>query len=180
MKPYLKQRYCRAKEFENAIQWLINAGIIHKINRIKKLELPVKFYEDFNCFKLYLNDLGLFGAMAGAPASEILVSDNAFTSYKDSFTEQFVAQQFFSSAGENLFYYTNENSTMEIDFVFQTSRVYPVEVKAEENLKSKSLSTVLKNNSALYGVRFSMSSYKMQESMVNVPLALCGEYFTTM
>lgn len=170
----------RAKEFENAIQWLINAGIIHKINRIKKLELPVKFYEDFNCFKLYLNDLGLFGAMAGAPASEILVSDNAFTSYKGSFTEQFVAQQFFSSAGENLFYYTNENSTMEIDFVFQTSRVYPVEVKAEENLKSKSLSTVLKNNSALYGVRFSMSSYKMQENMVNVPLALCGEYFTTM
>ena len=171
----------RAKEFENAICWLINAGIVYKIHRAKKLELPLKFYEDFDCFKLFVNDLGLLGAMTQSPASEILVGNNAFSSYKGSFTEQYVAQQFYSANSgdvnlQNLFYYTNENSTMEIDFAFQSDRVYPVEVKAEQNLKAKSLSTVLKNNESLFGVRFSMADYKEQNQMVNVPLPLAEEY----
>lgn len=173
----------RAKDFENAIQWLINAGLVHKVNRVKKIEMPLKFYEDFDCFKLFVNDLGLLGAMAEAPAGEILVGNNSFSSYKGSFTEQYVAQQFYSSRSssgnnsKNLYYYTNENSTMEIDFVIQTEKVYPIEVKAEENLKAKSLSTVLKHNESLFGIRFSMANYKEQEKMVNVPLGLCGEYF---
>lgn len=175
----------RAKEFENAIQWLINAGLVHKVNRVKKIEKPLKFYEDFDCFKLFVNDLGLLGAMSQASASEILIGNNAFSTYKGSFTEQYVAQQFFCSenaSGEekNLFYYTNENSTMEIDFVIQKEKVYPVEVKAEENLKSKSLSTVLKNNSDLSGIRFSMANYKEQEKMVNVPLSLAWGYFANL
>ena len=171
----------RAKDFENAIQWLINAGLVYKITRVKKLEMPIKFYEDFDCFKLFINDLGLLGAMAQAPAAEILVGNNAFSSYKGSFTEQFVAQQFYSANPGNtdmktLYYYTNDNSTLEIDFTFQTGTIYPTEVKAEQNLKSKSLSTILKNNSKLFGLRFSMANYKEQNQMVNIPLPLTEEY----
>lgn len=175
----------RAKEFENAIQWLINAGLVQKVNRVKKLEVPLKFYEDFDCFKLFINDLGLLGAMAQTPAGEVLVGNNVFSTYKGSFTEQYVAQQFQSAnsgnvAAKMLYYHTNENSTMEIDFAFQTEKVYPVEVKAEQNLKAKSLSTILKNNSRLFGIRFSMSGYKEQNQMVNVPLPLAEEYFRSL
>lgn len=166
----------RAKEFENAIQWLVNAGIVHKITRINKFEMPLKYYEDFESFKLFVNDLGLLGAMTDAPPSEILVGNNIFTNYKGSFTEQFVAQEYFTARQNQLFYYTNENSTNEIDFVTQSDKIYPIEVKAEVNLKSKSLSTVLKNNTSTYGLRFSMSPYKEQERMTNVPLYLAGEY----
>lgn len=167
----------RAKEFENAIQWLINAGLVHKINKVKKLELPLKFYEDFGSFKLFFNDLGLLGAMVDAPAKEILIGNNSFSNYKGSFTEQFICQQFFSSCNKNLFYYSNDNSTLEIDFVMQTEYVIPIEVKAEENLRSKSLSTVLKQYENLYAVRFSMANYKAQEKITNVPLFLPEEYF---
>lgn len=166
----------RAKEFENAIQWLEDAGLVHKVCRVSKMSTPLKFYEKFECFKLFANDLGLLGAMADAPASEILIGNNAFSNYKGSFTEQYVAQQFFSACGKELFYYANENSTLEIDFVFQSSGVFPVEVKAEENLRSKSLSTVLKSDPALHGIRFSMSNYKKQEQMENVPLPLVEEF----
>lgn len=168
----------RAKDFENAIQWLINAGLVHKVSCLKKIGFPVKFYENIDCFKLFLNDLGLLGAMVDAPAKEILIGNNGFSNYKGSFTEQYVAQQYFSATKKNLFYYSNENSTMEIDFVIQTSKVYPIEVKAEENLKSKSLSSVLKQNEELFGIRFSMSNYREQDRMVNVPLYLAEEYFT--
>ena len=140
----------RAKEFENAILWLINAGIVYKITRIKKFEIPIKYYEDFECFKLFVNDLGLLGAMTDAPASEILVGNNIFTNYKGSFTEQFFAQEYFTARNKELFYYTNENSTSEIDFVTQSEKIYPIEIKAEENLRAKSLSTVLKENSSCF------------------------------
>lgn len=166
----------RAKEFENAIQWLEDAGLVHKVCRVSKMSSPLKFYEKFECFKLFANDLGLLGAMADAPASEILIGNNAFSNYKGSFTEQYVAQQFFSACGKDLFYYANDNSTLQIDFVFQSSGVFPVEVKAEENLRSKSLSTVLKSDPALHGIRFSMSNYKKQEQMENVPLPLVEEF----
>lgn len=174
------KKSARSKEFENAIQWLLNAGLIHKVNRVKKLEMPLKFYENFECFKLFMNDLGLLGAMVQAPAAEILVGNNVFSSYKGSFTEQYVAQQFFAASqtlSKNLYYYTNDNSTLEIDFVLQGDMVYPVEVKAEVNLKSKSLSTVLKNNDKLFGLRFSMANYKSQDRIINVPLPLVEEYF---
>ena len=84
------------------------------------------------------------------------------------------------SSLKNLYYYTNENSTMEIDFIMQTDKVYPIEVKAEENLRAKSLFTVLKQNENLTGIRFSMANYREQEKMVNVPLALVEEYFKTL
>lgn len=171
----------RAKEFENAVQWLIDAGLVHKVPRVKKIELPVKFYEDFSAFKLFFNDIGLLSALSDVPAKEILVSTKLMTEYKGAFTEQYVAQQYFSALSSAyilpLYYYSNENSTSEIDFVFQKENVFPVEVKAEENLKAKSLSTILKTNTEITGIRFSMSDYREQERIVNVPLYLAFWYF---
>lgn len=166
----------RAKEYENAVQWLLDAGLIHKVTRIKKFDIPLKFYEETDCFKVFLNDLGLLGAMANVPAKEILVDTKMMTEYKGSFTEQFVEQTYRFAQGEPLYYYSNNNSTAEIDFVIQADRVYPIEVKAEENLKAKSLAQALKTNENLHGLRFSMSDYREEERMTNVPLYL-AEWF---
>lgn len=165
----------RAKEFEDAIQWLVNAGLVYKVNRVDKIELPLKHYEDFDCFKLFLCDLGLLGAMNDTPASHILVGDNIFKEYKGSFTEQYVCQELISAMFIP-YYFSNENSTLEIDFVIQKENVYPIEVKAEENLKSKCLRTIVNNNSSLKGWRFSMSYYRDQDWMVNVPLYFVYEW----
>lgn len=166
----------RAKEFENAIDWLIRAGLVLKVNRVKKLSLPIKFYEDFACFKLFACDLGLLGALIDVPADQLLIGNNGFTDFKGSFTEQFVAQQLRTVLDRDPFYYTNGKSTLELDFVIQTDEVLPVEVKAETNLKAKSLSTVLGQYPDLRALRFSMADYKEQERLVNVPLYLAEEY----
>jgi len=165
----------RAKEYEKAIQWLIDSGLIMKVNKVNQTTLPLKFYEDYSAFKLFVLDLGLLGAMSNIPAKEILVGSNIFSEYKGAFTEQFVAQQLYSENHE-LFYYTNENSTLEIDFVLQEDDVYLLEVKAEVNVHSKSLKTVLDKNESLKGIRFSMLPYKMQERIENIPLYLCDTW----
>lgn len=165
----------RAKEFEDAIQWLVNAGLVYKVNRVKKIDYPLKHYEDFDGFKLFVSDLGLLGAMNDTPASQVLIGDSIFTEYKGSFTEQYICQEILS-AGCTPYYYSNDNSTMEIDFVIQKERIYPIEVKAEENLRSKSLRTVLDSNTNLFGWRFSMSGYREQDRMVNVPLYYAQEW----
>lgn len=137
--------------------------------------MPVKFYEEYESFKLFLSDLGLLGAMSNVPASQILVGDNVFSEYKGAFTEQYVAQQI-KTEGIVPYYYTNANSTMEIDFVIQKEEVHPIEVKAEENLRSKSLKTVIENNPELTGWRFSMSGYRNQDWLINIPLPLIQEW----
>lgn len=165
----------RAKDFEDAIQWLINADLIHKVIRVNKVQRPLKFYEDLSAFKLFVSDLGLLGAMADVTAKEVLTGENFFSEYKGAFTEQYVAQEIIS-LGEKLFYYSKENSPLEIDFLVQKDELYPIEVKAEENLKSKSLRSVYEMNHNLKPVRFSMSNYKEQDWMVNVPLYFVYEW----
>ena len=165
----------RAKDFEDAIQWLINAGLLHKVVRVNKVQRPLKFYEDLSAFKLFLSDLGLLGAMADVTAKEVLTGENFFEEYKGAFTEQFVAQEIIS-LGEKLYYYSKENSPLEIDFLVQKDVVYPLEVKAEENLRSKSLKSIYDSNNELKPVRFSMAGYKEQDWMVNVPLYLVSEW----
>ena len=172
----LIRKGARAKDYEIAIEWLRNAGLILKIPKTKCLEKPLKFYEDIDCFKLFLLDLGLLGAMVDVSAEDVLIGSNAFSSYKGSFTEQYVAQQYFSARSDKLYYYANNNSTLEIDFVAEFKKVYPIEVKAETNLRAKSLSTVLKDNENLFGLRLSMSPYKEQERMCNIPLPLFEKY----
>lgn len=168
----------RAKDFEDAIQWLINAGLLHKILRVNKIERPLKFYEDIGAFKLFLSDLGLLGAMADVTAEEVLTGVNYFSEYKGAFTEQYVAQEIVA-LGQKVYYYSKENSPLEIDFIVQKEELYPIEVKAEVNLKSKSLKTVYDTNNRLCPLRFSMADYKEQEWMVNVPLYLLQEWIKT-
>ena len=165
----------RAKEFEDAIDWLLHAGLIHKISRVSKIEKPLKFYEDFNSFKLFISDLGLLGAMVDVSAKEVLTSQNYFSEYKGAFTEQFVAQELIAN-NETVYYYSKENSKLEIDFLIQKDEIYPIEVKAEENVKAKSLRTVYEENEKLHPVRFSMLNYKNQEWMENVPLYAATEW----
>ncbi|MDY6470285.1 MAG: ATP-binding protein [Succinivibrio dextrinosolvens] len=165
----------RAKEFENAIQWLVDAGLVYKVLRVSKVEKPLKFYEDFDSFKLFILDLGLLGAMTEVDAKDVLVNNNAFTEYKGSFTEQYVLQEL-QSLEKKVYYHSKEHSELELDFVIQNYNVYPIEVKAEENLKSKSLRTIYSENNQLKPVRFSMADYKEQDWMVNVPLYLLAEW----
>ena len=165
----------RAKEFENAIQWLMDAGLVYKVLRVTKIEKPLKFYEDFDAFKLFIVDLGLLGAMVHVSPKDVLVNNNAFTEYKGSFTEQYVLQELVT-LDKNVYYYSKENSSLEIDFIIQKDEVYPIEVKAEENLRAKSLRTVYDSNPALKPCRFSMADYREQDWMTNVPLYLVREW----
>lgn len=168
----------RAKEFELAIQWLVDCGLVYKIPRTAKVAMPVRFYEDFSAFKLYLLDVGLFGAMVNAPASEILIGSNIFSEYKGTFTELYVLQQMVTVRDLDIYYYSTDDSRTEIDFIVQhEGRVTPVEVKAEENLRAKSLRQVVSNDPSLHGLRFSMSDYRQEDWLDNVPLYGVESYF---
>lgn len=165
------QKGARAKDFESAIQWLSDAGMIAKVPRVRKAGIPLKYYEDFSAFKLFLSDLGLMGAMVDAPVSQILTSENVFTEYKGSFTEQFVFQQFQKYISNGIFYYSAENSQAELDFLLQKeTHLVPVEVKAEENLRAKSLRLFAADYPESCAVRISMSPYRQQDWMINLPL----------
>ncbi len=168
----------RAKDFELAIQWLLDAGVIYKVNRIKEPRLPLKFYEDFDAFKLFLLDCGLLACMTDAPADQMLIGNNVFTEFKGAFTEQFVLQQFMA-LGLTPYYWSNSKSPSEVDFVLQAQgRVIPVEVKAEENVRARSLSQFVKDNPDLKGLRISMKGYADQGWMENIPLAAISAYFS--
>lgn len=161
----------RANDFEIAIQWLIDAGLLHKVCRISKPALPLKFYEDLNAFKLFLLDCGLLGALSQTPPSQMLIGNNVFEEYKGAFSENYVLLQLLTIPHTYVYYYSNDNSTLEIDFVVQhDAAVIPVEVKAEENLRAKSLRSYVSANPGLKGMRFSMSGYRDQDWMTNVPL----------
>lgn len=166
----------RAKEFESAIQWLLDAGLVFKVSRIKKAALPLKFYEDFDSFKLFMVDCGLMGAMSETPVEEILIGNSIFEEYKGAFTEEYVFQQIKSlqnlkEPDLHIYYFSADDSKQELDFLLQRgSKVVPVEVKAEENLRAKSLRQFVLDNPKTHGVRLSMSPYREQDWMVNIPL----------
>lgn len=160
----------RAAEYELAIQWLIDAGIVHKVNRIKEAKMPLKFYEDISAFKLFLLDVGLFACMCDVPASEMLVGNNVFVEYKGAFAEQYVLQQLVCQ-NVKPYYWSSEKTPSEIDFVIQKdNKIIPIEVKAEVNVKARSLRQFITNNPELKAVRFSMLGYAEQDWMTNIPL----------
>ncbi len=168
----------RAREFELAIQWLQDAGLVLRVNRATKPNLPLKFYEDLSAFKLYLLDTGLLGALANIPPEQILTKDNELSASKGAFTENYVVTQIATTRDTTMCYFSNDNHTLEIDMLLQErSNIWPIEIKAEENLRSKSLSTFVKNNPNLIGLRFSMSDYRDQGWMRNIPLYACATYF---
>ncbi len=160
----------RAKDFEVAITWLKDAGLIYKVHRVSKIEYPLKFYEDFDVFKIFPLDVGLFGAMTDVPASRMLVGDDIFKEFKGAFTECYVNEQL-ARIQVPTFYHSSNESECEVDFALQTeTRVIPVEVKAEENVKSKSLKTYIDAHPNLKGLRISMLNYIDQGWMANLPL----------
>uniref|UniRef100_A0AB33JB83 ATP-binding protein n=1 Tax=Prevotella sp. GTC17260 TaxID=3236796 RepID=A0AB33JB83_9BACT len=170
----------RAKEYELAIQWLIDAGIIHKVSRVKEIQSPIKFYEDLSAFKLFLLDCGLFACMVDAPAKQMLIGDNVFKEFKGAFTEQFVLQQLVVQ-GFTPYYWSNDTSPAEIDFVIQTEdRAIPIEVKAEENVRARSMKTYIDGHpkACLKGLRISMKGYVDQGWMENIPLYSTLAFYT--
>jgi uncharacterized protein len=161
----------RAKDFEIAIQWLVDSGLLLKCHRIEKPHLPLIAYQEMSVFKLFLHDVGLLGAMAGLSAKSLIEGNKVFTEFKGAITEQFVMQQL--SVKENRFigYWTNERSTYEVDFVVQDGEtILPIEVKSGENLRSKSFSFFYEKYKPEHAIRLSPLRYKEEDWMVNVPL----------
>lgn len=166
----------RAKDFELAIQWLEDAGLIIKNYRVSKPDIPLIAYMEINNFKMFMLDVGLLGAKCSITAKVLLDGCKIFEEFKGALTEQFVAQQLKSSDRE-LYYYSTSNSSGEIDFVIQQEmKCIPIEVKAEENLHAKSLKAFCDKFKPEMAIRSSMSDYREQEWMINVPLYLLEQY----
>lgn len=166
----------RAREYEVAITWLLDVGLLYRVNRVKKPDYPLRAYQDFKAFKLYMLDVGLLGAMARLNAKVILEGDRLFEEFKGALTEQYVLQQLIVNQEYDIFYWSAENATAELDFLIQTEdEILPVEVKAAENLQAKSLQSFMKKYSLPSAVRTSMSDYRRQEWLVNIPLYAAGQ-----
>ncbi|WP_288897996.1 ATP-binding protein [uncultured Bacteroides sp.] len=167
----------RAKDFEVAIQWLMDAGLVYKVERVNEAKMPLKFYVDISSFKLFLLDCGLLGAMSETPPEKLLVAENGMEESKGAFTENYVMSQLVATHDTSVFYYSND-AKLEIDFLIQHgNEIVPIEAKAEENLRAKSLSTFVASHSEMHGLRFSMSDYREQDWMTNVPLYAITSYF---
>lgn len=160
----------RAKNFELAIEWLQDCGLAGKVYRVEKPGIPLKAYTDFSAFKIYLLDVGLLGAMSDLDARSILEKNELFTEFKGALTEQYVYQQIISETEYTPYYFSAPSHT-EIDFLIQKEgQVIPLEVKAEENVKAKSLKAYFNKYNPPYAVRTSMMDYRKEEWMVNIPL----------
>lgn len=166
----------RAKDFELAIQWLEDAGIIIKSFRVKKPGIPLIGYMEMNSFKMFMLDVGLLGAKANISAKVILDGSKIFEEFKGAMTEQFVAEQLVTS-GIELYYYSTDNSSGEIDFIIQKDMYcIPIEVKADENLRAKSLKAFCNKYKPEIAIRTSLSNYREQDWMVNIPLYMIDNY----
>ncbi|MBP3452019.1 MAG: DUF4143 domain-containing protein, partial [Agathobacter sp.] len=161
----------RAKEYETAIMWLFDCGLVHKVSRVNTAGIPLRAYEDLKAFKLFVVDVGLLGCMAGIHQSALLDGNALFVEFKGALTEQYVCQQLKTIEDLDVYYYTNDRGSCEVDFVVDTGeRIVPVEVKADVNLRAKSLKTYHERFSPEVSVRTSMSDYKKEEWLVNIPL----------
>ena len=168
----------RAKDFELAIQWLVDSGILLKSHQISKPSMPLIAYQEMSAFKLFFNDIGLLGAKSGLDSKTVVLGNNLFTEYKCAFTEQFVMQQLKSAEVDYIGYWTNERSTSEVDFVVQNKgEIIPIEVKATENLQAKSFKLFCEKYKSENAVRTSLSNYREESWMTNVPLYIIGDYF---
>ena len=163
----------RAKDFEMAINWLVDAGLILKVCRIEKPTLPLNAYANYDSFKLFFLDIGLLNAMGKLDKKILLEKNNILTEFKGAVTEQFVCQQLKSKT--EVYYWTAPNATAEIDFILQLkNEIIPIEVKAEENLKSKSLKVFVEKYKNKNAIRTSMSNYRKEDWLINIPLYAIG------
>ena len=171
----------RAADYEAAIQWLVDAGLIYKVHRVSTPKYPLKFYKDNDAFKIYLLDCGLLALLSDSRPQDMLLGDNAFTEFKGAYTENYFLQELVGIGNIPTYYYSKDNSKLEIEFLAQyDGQVFPCEVKAEENVKAKSLRTFVTNEFpelSLHGLRFSMLPYVNQQWMENIPLSGIEGFF---
>lgn len=161
----------RARDYETAIMWLCDCGLVHRVGRVNAAGIPLKAYEDLKAFKLFLVDVGLLGCMTGLHQSILLDGNDLFTEFKGALTEQYVCQQLKTLEGLGVYYYTNDRGSCEVDFILDTGgQIVPLEVKAEVNLRAKSLKTYREKFSPDISVRTSMADYKEEDGLVNLPL----------
>ena len=161
----------RAKDYEMALSWLIDCGMVHKVARVTKPAIPLKAYEDRGAFKLFISDVGLLSAMGDIDSGSLLDGNEIFSEFKGALTEQYVFQQLVASEQYPIFYWTAERSTAEIDFIIQhKGKVIPIEVKAEENLQAKSLKVYNEKFKPSVSIRTSMSDYRKEAWLTNLPL----------
>lgn len=161
----------RAKDYETAIMWLSDCGLVHKVSRVNSPGIPLRAYEDLKAFKLFMVDVGLLGCMAGLSRRTLLDGNELFVEFKGALTEQYVCQQLKTIGNLGVYYYTNDRGSCEIDFIVDTGElIIPLEVKAETNLRAKSLKTYRDRFSPEVSVRTSMADYKKEDRLLNLPL----------
>lgn len=161
----------RAREYEDAIEWLVNYGLIHKIYAAHKIAFPLHAYKDLKSFKLFAFDVGLLSHLAQMSPNIILDNATFFEEFKGALTEQYVLQEIIVAEAKNISYWVNENGTSELDFVFEKNGIfYPLEVKATENLQAKSLKVFHEKHKKIHCYRTSLSNYRKEEWMTNMPL----------
>lgn len=166
----------RAKDYETAIMWLSDCGLVHIISRVNSAGIPLKAYEDLKAFKLFLVDIGLLGCMAGLHQQTLIDGNDLFVEFKGALTEQYVCQELKTLGDIGVYYYTNDRGSCEVDFVVDTGKmIIPLEVKAELNLKAKSLKMFRERFSPKLSVRTSMAEYKKEDGLVNLPLYAIDE-----
>ena len=161
----------RATQYEEAIEWLVDSGLLYKVPRVSRPALPLSIYEELNIFKLYTLDVGLLGAMANTDSSQILIKSDLVAEFNGGLAEQFILQQMKSKQIHPIYYHSTDDSRLELDFVIQTDgKLLPIEVKSGESVRSNSLSMLLQKTPGLRAVRYSLRPYKEQEALVNIPL----------
>lgn len=165
----------RASDFDECLAWLEGAGLVRRVHRVAKPGMPLSAYDDGKSFKVFLVDVGLLGAMSGLDPRAVLEGNGVFTEFKGALTEQYVCQELVGACGAEPFYWSAENSSGEVDFIVQREgKVYPIEVKAEENLRAKSLRAFCDRYEGMKARRLSLSGFRDQGWMRNVPLWAVG------
>jgi len=171
----LVRKGARAREYEIALSWLIDCGLIYQVNRVNNSKIPLSAYQDFSAFKLYLLDVGLLSAMAGIDEETLLEGNGIFEEFKGSLTEQYVLCQLKQCTSLEVFYWSSDTGLSEVDFITQIGRKnVPIEVKANENLQSKSLKAFVQKYNNKINIRTSMSDYRKEEWLINIPLYSIG------
>lgn len=166
----------RAKDYETALLWLSDCGLVHRVSRVNAPGIPLRAYADMRAFKLFVLDVGLLGCMTGLHQRTLLDGNALFVEFKGALTEQYVCQQLKTLADLELCYYTNDRGSCKVDFVVDTGgRVMPLEVKAETNLRAKSLKTYREKFSPELAIRTSMADYRKEDGLVNLPLYAIGQ-----
>lgn len=165
----------RAREYEIALSWLIDCGLVYQVNRVNTCKIPLSAYQDFNAFKLYLLDVGLLCAMAKLDAVSIIEGNDIFVEFKGALTKQYVLSELKTNIDSPIFYWSADKGTAEVDYIIQigTNNI-PIEVKSNENLQAKSLKSFIQRYETKINVRTSMANYERQEKLINIPLYLIG------